>query len=361
MLMNSSTSNSKKAWLASSDAEYKNLKLQKGTVEKWEDGMRTTGGSGTYEWWYFDAKLADGSTLVVGFYTKLLTDLQSALEPVIMVNLDFEDGTQLEKRISYEQSEWSAATDQCNVTIGHNYFRGDLETYEIHFQDDDLTLDIQIQREAISWRPQTGHMMFGEDGDFFAWVVPVPQGHATVAYTYNGEAVNTTGSGYHDHNWGNKSLSEIINHWYWARAEVGPYAVIASEIIAEKAYGYDSLVVFNISKDGQLVQDNGENVKLLRVFPLPDATTGKPVSKEVRFEYEDAENRYELKLVVEDSLLNIFLLEGPMRVASMLLTGTEAAYMRFSGVAILSVYAGGNLQETYENDAAVWELMYFGK
>jgi hypothetical protein len=349
-----------KAWLASSDAEFKDLKFQKGSVEKWEDGMRTTGESGTYEWWYFDGKLADGSTMVVGFYTKLLTNLQHGLEPVIMVNIDFEDGSKVEKRVEYVKSDWYASTEQCDVTIAGNYFRGDLEKYEIHFQDDELTLDIEIARETMSWRPETGHMMFGSEGDFFAWVVAVPQGEATVTYTYQGKTVTTGGSCYHDHNWGNKSLAELVNHWYWARAEMGPYSVIASEIIAEKAYGYDSLVVFNLSKDGVLVQDQGDNVKLFRLFARPDEKTGKPVSNEVRFVYEDDQNRYELKLVIEKTLLNIFLAEGAMRVMSMLLTGSEAAYLRFSGAATLSVYAGGNLEATYENDAAVWELMYFG-
>jgi CrtC N-terminal lipocalin domain len=359
--MKTKKSTTEEAWLASSDAEYAELKLKKGVVEKWEDGMRTTGGSGNYEWWYFDGKLADGSTMVVGFYTKLLTNLQGGLQPVIMVNIDYADGSKVEKRIEYKESEWSASTDQCNVTIGANYFRGNLEKYEIHFQDEEMTLDIQIVRETMSWRPETGHMMFGDEGDFFAWVVAVPQGEATVNYTYNGNSVNTSGSCYHDHNWGNKSLAELVNHWYWARAEVGAYSVIASEIIAEKAYGYDSLVVFNLSKDGKMVQDNGENVKLFRVFPLPDETTSKPVSHEIRFVYEDDKNRYELKLVIEKTLLGTFLAEGPMRMLSLLLTGTEAAYMRFTGPATLSVYAGGNLEGTYENDAAVWELMYFGK
>lgn len=359
--MKTSKSTTERAWLASSDAEYKALKLQKGTVEPWEDGMRTTGGSGTYEWWYFDGKLADGSTLVIGFYTKLLTNLQAGIQPVIMVNLDCEDGTKIEKRIEYSESEWTAHTDQCNVSIGANYFRGDLEKYEIHFEDDELTLDIQLHRETMSWRPETGYMMFGEEGDYFAWVVAVPQGEATVSYTYNGQEVTTTGSCYHDHNWGNKSLAELINHWYWARAEMGPYSVIASEIIAEKAYAYDSLVVFNLSKDGKLLQDNGLNVKLLRVFPLPEESTGKLVSKEVHFVYEDDQNRYELKLVIEKTLLGTYLAEGPMRMLSLLLTGNEAAYMRFTGAATLRVYENGNLQATYENDAAVWELMYFGK
>ena len=36
--------------------------------------MRTDGGKGTYEWWYFDAYLNDGSKLVITFSTKPITD-----------------------------------------------------------------------------------------------------------------------------------------------------------------------------------------------------------------------------------------------------------------------------------------------
>ena len=33
-------------------------------VEIWEDAQRTSGKSGEFEWWYFDAKLEDGSLFV---------------------------------------------------------------------------------------------------------------------------------------------------------------------------------------------------------------------------------------------------------------------------------------------------------
>jgi len=46
------------------------LGISKNPVETCEDGMRTTGKSGSYEWWYFDSRLEDGSTLVIVFYTK---------------------------------------------------------------------------------------------------------------------------------------------------------------------------------------------------------------------------------------------------------------------------------------------------
>ena len=37
-------------------------------VEIWEDGKRTSGKSGEFEWWYFDTKLEDGSLFVCYFW-----------------------------------------------------------------------------------------------------------------------------------------------------------------------------------------------------------------------------------------------------------------------------------------------------
>ena len=50
---------------AASDADYERLGLSRNTVAPWEDGARTDGGRGSFEWWYFDAHLAGVSEVVV--------------------------------------------------------------------------------------------------------------------------------------------------------------------------------------------------------------------------------------------------------------------------------------------------------
>ena len=37
------------------DLHYQKMGLKKGEVEIWEDGLRTDGSKGSYEWWYFDS------------------------------------------------------------------------------------------------------------------------------------------------------------------------------------------------------------------------------------------------------------------------------------------------------------------
>jgi len=51
----------KLAMIASSPEDYQRLGLSPTAIAPWEDGARTDGSAGTYEWWYFDAHLADGA------------------------------------------------------------------------------------------------------------------------------------------------------------------------------------------------------------------------------------------------------------------------------------------------------------
>jgi hypothetical protein len=53
------------ATLGASDQHYRRLGVSRDRIELWKDGMRTDGGKGTYEWWYFDAYLNDGSKLAI--------------------------------------------------------------------------------------------------------------------------------------------------------------------------------------------------------------------------------------------------------------------------------------------------------
>jgi hypothetical protein len=80
---------------------------------------------GTYEWWYFDAHLDDGSTIVIVFFTKFMTNINKSLTPLVTLNIDKADGTKIEKSFSVIQT--ISSKDSCNVKIGKNYFVGNLK------------------------------------------------------------------------------------------------------------------------------------------------------------------------------------------------------------------------------------------
>jgi hypothetical protein len=76
------------AVVASEDADYERLGLARDAVAPWEDGARTDNRRGTYEWWYFDSHLDDGSSLVVVFVNKDLASPNDPLTPTIRIDLD---------------------------------------------------------------------------------------------------------------------------------------------------------------------------------------------------------------------------------------------------------------------------------
>lgn len=359
------------AYVAGAPEAYVEYGLRPGNVpEEWEDGIRTGGVKGTYEWWYFDAHLDDGTTMVIIFYTKPFTAINKGLTPFITLNIDRPDGSKITRRHYGEVDEFSASETGCDVKIGKNYFRGNLEHYEIHFEDEDLQIDASVERTTQSWRPRTGHFRYGDKGEYFAWMVPVPKGEAKIVYSYQGKSKTLSGSCYHDHNWGNRSMADFINHWYWARAEIGPYTIIAAELISAKEYGSGPVIVFNLSKDGKTVADEGDNVKLLRSYGLihEDTYWGKPVSDDLKFVYEspDDDLKYEFSLHREKNLLGVGLLDAFVkgkfkRKLARMLTGFAGAYYRMTGEADIKVYRKGNLEATHSSPTAVWELMYFGK
>src|SRR6202167_1100057 len=223
------TTTTPRAGRAASDAAYQRLGLSRGTVAPWEDGARTDGGRGSFEWWYFDAHLDDGAALVVIFMDKDFTEPQKPLAPLVRINLDLPDGRSLQKVQHFAPESYSAATDHADVRIAGNRFEGDLHRYRITAAIDEVSVDVTLTGQVPPWRPGTGYVYFGAGQSHeFAWLPSVPQGTAEVRYRVGDEVHESAGIGYHDHNWGNAALSKLIHDWYWARGQAGPYSVITA-------------------------------------------------------------------------------------------------------------------------------------
>jgi hypothetical protein len=343
--------------------DYARIGIEAGAVKQWEDGRRTDGSRGTYEWWYFDAHLEDGAKLVVVFLTKEFGDINKPLSPAIRIDLTLPDGSSVQKRVELAAQTFSASTETCEVRIGDNVFAGDLHTYTIRARVEEVEVDITLTGQVPAWRPKTGHFLFGDKGEkYFAWLASVPQGRVEATYRVGGNTRTTAGVGYHDHNWGNASMPDLMHHWYWARGAAGPYTVIASYITAEKRYGYEPLPVFMLVRDGKLIGDDGGKVTFEELGRYTDTATGKPVGNVTRYTYIDGEERYVISFTrLSDIASDKFIdeLKGPKKTAAWLI-GFDGAYLRFAGELRIEHYKGEQLVESHTDDA-LWELMYFGK
>ena len=350
------------AVMASSPADYERLGLSPASIAPWEDGARTDGSPGTYEWWYFDAYLDDGAKLVVTFMNKDVAEPGKPLSPLLRLDLDLPDGRHFEKIVHYAPAEWSAARDHADVRLGPNRFTGDLHRYRIEAAAEEISVDITLTGEVPPWRPATGYMLFGADRSLeMAWLPSVPQGAVGITYSVGGERHETAGVGYHDHNWGNVGLMKVVHDWYWARGQAGPYSVIASYITSARHYGFEPIPIFMLARDNVVVADDPGRVTFEREGVYIDEETGKPVAAVTRYTYDDGEDRYVVSFTRTRDLSAARMtdaIKGIKRVAAKL-AHFDGAYLRFAGEVEIARYRGGELAETHKDDA-IWELMYFG-
>lgn len=379
------------------DENYTKYKLNPDTVEKWEDGLRTDPSKRGFEWWYFDAKINEGkkdeTTVVVVFYTKNFLSPKRGANPYITVNVNRADKAPLQRIIRVRKNDFSASKDSCNVTIGKNYFRYKKDHYTIHVEEKDsngkelLKLDIDLYPKTPGWRPKTGHTIFKNAGreNYFAWVVAVPKGKVKIhdlSYWNKAEgkkvSIQGTGEGYHDHNWGDKGIHKLYNHWYWGRSNDGKHTVIAAYMIPNRKYGSQEQVVFHVFKGESSISKDQIAVRVKRDKVTWDKESGKDISNSLTFLYSDASNpnrslKYEYSLEVEkiiakSDFLEVILSRDPSSprkglayYITKLFTGFNAHYFRFLGKTDLIIEKDGQRSNTETPQKAVWELMYLGK
>ena len=349
------------ARLADRPDDFERLGIDRVAIAVWEDGLRTDGGPGSYEWWYFDATLDDGSTLVIAFFTKQMIDVGKPLAPHVTIQCDRPDDSHIDITTPVYADAFSAATDRCDVRVGPNTFRGDLHEYVIHAEGEGVVVDVTLTGQVRPWRPATGHLLFGPRGDeMFAWLPSVPQGRVTATITVAGSTETLAGIGYHDHNWGNVSMLTLMNHWYWARARIGDYTVIASYITAETAYGGIGIPVFLLARGDEVLADDPARVNFTVTDVHVDEETGKPVADTVIYDYDDS-SRYRITFHRRETILRHHFVDDLSEFKHMLakLMGFDGAYLRFTGDLELQRFAD-DISVEHLHHEAVWELMYFG-
>ncbi len=239
-------SNDAKLHLAAAPEDFKALGIGK-EIEVREDGRRTPQSSDYFEWWYFDGLFDDGTVFVVWFGDNWLYGSHKRV-----VNIELTPPGKPTRRIKRTFDDPGAfSSDHANVQIGPHSFKGDLETYAIHVdavETGGVGCDLTLRRRVASWRPATGYIKAGDS--FFAWLVAVPEGAVTGTLTADGVTRQVTGSGYHDHNWGNVSPANLFDNWWWGRGRIGDHTIIASDIRGNAAVGGTRSGVSYVTADG---------------------------------------------------------------------------------------------------------------
>ena len=231
-------------------------------VKLFEDGFRTNKGRGFFEWWYFDAHLDDGTTVVIVYMTKSITEYKGPLKPSVMITITRPDGAKLFETQKYSPKTFSASKHNCDVKIGPNWVKGDLKKYELHATIEEIEVNLTFTGIVPPWRPRDGKIFFGNRQHHFGWVAPIPHGSVEGTLAYDNKTHEVTGSGYHDHNWGNLSLPTVQDHWYWGRTTLDEYTVLFVEQTTSKTYGSIKLPVFLLAKGNKVLTGDGKPLTL---------------------------------------------------------------------------------------------------
>lgn len=337
------------AVVANRPEDYRRLGLDRDTVEPWEDGLRTGGVDGTFEWWYLDCHLEDGSTLTVELHTKPpYLSPSSPLTPFVWVTLDSPDGTQLQRTSTFAADAFAASAEGCDVVIGPNTFRVSGEQCHVHVEVDEVVADVRLTAEVPPWRPGTGQVLFGDDeGDYIAWLPSMSRASAEVTLTVTGIEEQLRGAGYHDHNWGNIAPRKVLDHWYWGRARLGEFTIVTLLFVCDEAHDKQPIPVVMLAKDGSILVNalGPHEVSFEEREHRENGVTGVPVARTLVYEVEAGGVTY---VITFDHQRDGFMLDF----------GPKGAYHRLLGDATLQCRSGGQVEEV--TGKTMWELLYFG-
>lgn len=328
-------------------------------IALWEDGLRTTGDQGFYEWWYNDFSLNDGITVVVIFFAKNGFDVKGEAAPNATISITYPDGKKIGTEVYGEKGvPIDAKKDVCDVKVNGTRLWYENGLFYLNYVSDTIQFNVTITPTLPMWRPGTGHFYFDEKrNDYFAWLVPVPSGDAKGQIVVHGEALDVKGTAYHDHNWGNRPMHQLMNHWYWGRGYVGPYRIIACDIVASKKYGYKRMPVIMIAKNGEILESDESKVRIKRNDTFQHPMTKKFMDNLIEFDYD---GRYLIKYQRKEDILTYDLLDmvsKPKKFIAKTL-GMNPTFVRVIGDISIEVKMK-ETKEYYENHG-LWEQMFFG-
>ena len=128
--------------------------------------------------------------------------------------------------------------------------------------------------------------------------------------------------------------------------------------------GYTRLPVFMIAKDGKIIDDNEETVKIVRSDTVQHPFSKKFMDNNLTFIQKETDGTtYKIDLVRKKDLVDGDLLEhaglSKFMIKFAKIIGQNPTYIRVTGDAVLTV-TDKNGEKTMKT-SAIWEQMFFGK
>jgi hypothetical protein len=325
-----------------------------------DDGLHMeVGRRGAYEWWYFDAHLDSGHTLVVFFHASNPNPGLQGKAGIEFVLLD-PDCHRVQEFFAHPRSEFSAATDRPEVKLGKNFIKAhqpaaSLATYEIFVDEPGLGCHLWYTAEVNGWKPGTGYSHFGDMG-YFAWVVPIPRASVKGTLRVGQETWQVSGTGYHDHNWLNFQFPRIIRYWMWGRVYSESFSLAYAYIQCNDKVRDHTVKALMLADGSEVIISCGEFEFEQEEYEY-DARAGHHYPRKIRI---SAQDEFELSLEEQRVLEAQDLLENynPMlRFVARRLLRLKPGYFRLASGFKLSVTRAG--QTKIETGTTLHEIVIF--
>lgn len=216
---------------------------------------------GAYEWWYFDAHLDTGQTVIVFFHAANPNPGMQG-KPGLEFVLLAPDGHRKQKFIPYDRSDFHASQEFPDVRIGRNSMKvtqkeGELPVYEIYVDEQDFGCHLRYTAQVNGWKPGTGLSHFGDLG-YFGWVIPFARASVEGTITDGDTTTSVTGTGYHDHNWLNFQFQRIIDYWMWGRIYSQNFTVSYAYIQCNEKVDNHEVKVLMLADGKDVILSTGE-------------------------------------------------------------------------------------------------------
>ena len=201
-----------------------------------EDGPHRPETPEYYEWWYFDHHFENGYTAVAVFHRA--TAFIPARPPSIEITVITPAGAEYRSFRTFAPADFRIADDRADIRVGEDYVTDNTRRYEIRAigrTAEGLRIGMQTTLEGVLPGWKFGESKTVVDGlDGFAWVVPLPRARCSGTLFLGDEAIPVVGTGYHDHNWGQISLSKLLAYWHWGRIYAGDLTCIFADVVGRR-------------------------------------------------------------------------------------------------------------------------------
>lgn len=302
--------------------------------------------------WWVDATLDDNTFIGIDF--SLGKPVKGADgKPLIHINI-IEPG---KKPINIwkfytHSSEFWASSERLDVKIGKSRLWGTYPDFYIEVYTDEFSCFLKLNANFQSGMLESNEVWFG-DKLKFGWIIPVPLGKIDGWMEINGNRRSVSGTGYHDHGWGNGPFHKVVDSWYWFHAQNQKDSLLVATYTTSKKFNHKPVNLLMYFNDNKLVTVT-DNVKIIPADFEYNTTAKRIYPKTLTVLLDDKDAKGSIKLTCKSPADVIDLMEGVNPVLSSLyrlFIGSPASFMTFpdiSGNIVKSdkVYPLDNLKTT---------------